>query len=311
MLLPENIDDKGYRRMLSKKRNFLEFIKQHVAAGWTERLSEHDLELVNSSFVTSDFKDRESDIIYKAKINGEDVFFFVLLELQSDVDFTMPFRFLVYMVEMLRRLFNDSAENTRKQKSFRLPAVVPVVLYNGDDEWSCVRSFKEYLAGYELFAPHVIDFEYIMINVNAPDEEDLIKMPTLVNLAMLLDRKGDAEKMLNRLKTALRISKRLTAGEREELYDWIRDVLLKKARVKVDEDVLEEIRESSEGENEMTYALERVIDEVERKAEARAEARARLEMALEMAMAMVNDGDSVERAARISGISVEQLEQYL
>jgi hypothetical protein len=30
--LPENTNDKGYRRMLGRKRNFLEFIKQHIAA---------------------------------------------------------------------------------------------------------------------------------------------------------------------------------------------------------------------------------------------------------------------------------------
>jgi predicted HTH domain antitoxin len=33
--------------------------------------------------------------------------------------------------------------------------------------------------------------------------------------------------------------------------------------------------------------------------------------ALEIAIALVNDGDTVERAARIAGITVEELEQYL
>ncbi|MDR1299953.1 MAG: Rpn family recombination-promoting nuclease/putative transposase [Oscillospiraceae bacterium] len=71
--MPENIKDKGYRRMLGKKRNFLEFIKQHIVAPWVEQLGEKDIELVNSKFVTKNLKDRESDIIYKARVYGGDV----------------------------------------------------------------------------------------------------------------------------------------------------------------------------------------------------------------------------------------------
>ncbi|MDR1440317.1 MAG: Rpn family recombination-promoting nuclease/putative transposase, partial [Clostridiales bacterium] len=228
--MPENTNDKGYRRMLGRKRNFLEFAKQHIAAPWAGRLREDDIELVNSRFVTKGMKDRESDIVYRARIDGEEIYFFILLELQSYVDPTMPFRFLEYMAEMYGRLFYDTDENIRQQKGFRLPAVVPILLYNGADEWSCARSFGEYLSGGGLFAPNAIDFEYIMINVNAPDEPELVNTPTLVNLAMLLDRKGGAESFMRRIKTALSIVRRLTADEQAELRDWITDVTLKKAR---------------------------------------------------------------------------------
>ena len=30
--MAENTDDKGYRRMLSDKRNFCDFVKNHIAA---------------------------------------------------------------------------------------------------------------------------------------------------------------------------------------------------------------------------------------------------------------------------------------
>jgi hypothetical protein len=217
------------------------------------------------------------------------------------------------MTEMYCRLFYDADENNREQKGFRLPAIVPIVLYNGADEWSCVRSFKEYLAGYTLFVPNVIDFEYIMINVNAPDEEELINTPTLVNLAMLLDRKSDRESMLRRIRTALKISKRLTPDEREELTDWVYDVLLKKMQGKLDKAKLEEIRKSfeQEDENEMTYAIERVIDEAVRdgevRGEVRGEARGEARKALETARAMINDGLTVEMASRYSGIPADEL----
>jgi hypothetical protein len=39
----------------------------------------------------NDFQEREADIIYKARINGLDIYFYILLELQSTVDHTKFF----------------------------------------------------------------------------------------------------------------------------------------------------------------------------------------------------------------------------
>jgi predicted transposase/invertase (TIGR01784 family) len=136
--MAENKIDRGYRRLLYDRRNFLDLVKNHIAATWTEQIKEEDVELVNARFVTKDFRDREADIVYKAKVDGRDTVFYVLLELQSKPDFTMPFRLLVYMVELMRRLFARTAKKFREKKDFRLPAVVPIVLYNGAREWSCL-----------------------------------------------------------------------------------------------------------------------------------------------------------------------------
>jgi predicted transposase YdaD len=72
------------------------------------------LERIDTKHITKDFKDRDSDIVYRAKIEGGDVVFCVLLELQSEPDFTMPFRLLVYMTELLRRMFADRKDNPER-----------------------------------------------------------------------------------------------------------------------------------------------------------------------------------------------------
>jgi predicted transposase/invertase (TIGR01784 family) len=309
--MAENIDDKGYRRILSDKRTFLDFVKHHIAAPWTEQIDENDLELVDGRFVTEDFRDKETDIIYKAKIGGQDTIFYVLLELQSRVDFTIPFRLLMYMVNLLSRLFASADSETRELKQFRLPAVVPIVLYNGPWKWSCVRSFKEYLAGYELFAPNIIDFEYIMIDINDPDETELIKIPTLMNLAMLADRKGGADDVLRRLRTVLKISARLTPDEQLQLKDWIVDVIFRKAKDKLNEDEVEDIRKSLQGKDveNMTYAIERAIDEVELRGELRGKLEGKLEGKMETAGLMIKKGFPLEVASECSGISVDELKE--
>jgi predicted transposase/invertase (TIGR01784 family) len=303
--MAENINDKGYRRMLSDKRNFLEFVRNRIAAPWTERLDADCLERLDARFVTKDFRDRESDIIYKAKIGDDDAIFYLLLELQSETDFTMPFRLLVYMTELLRLLFAEADENARERRTFRLPAVIPMVLYNGADEWNSMRSFKEYLRGYELFVPNVIDFTYILININEPDEAELLKTPTLVNLAMFADRKGKPERVLGRLVKVLALSKHLTADEKLQLKDWLFDVILRKIEGKADADAIKCVKKAfeREEEQEMTYAIERAIDEIERRGERRGERKGKLETAI----AMINDGLSLETASKYSGIPADEL----
>lgn len=39
--------------------------------------------------ILEDFKEEEADLIYKANIEGRDIIFYILLELQSKVDFRM------------------------------------------------------------------------------------------------------------------------------------------------------------------------------------------------------------------------------
>ncbi|WP_422664938.1 Rpn family recombination-promoting nuclease/putative transposase [Aneurinibacillus uraniidurans] len=58
------------------------------------------------------------------------VIFYVLLEMQSSVDFQMPFRLLFYMLEIWRDILKNTDKNEAVRKDFRL------VLYNGKQEWT-------------------------------------------------------------------------------------------------------------------------------------------------------------------------------
>lgn len=59
-------------------------------------------------------------------MDGVDVCFY-LLELQSTVDFQMPYRLLLYMVEIWRTVLKDTDAKEAARKNFKLPAIVPCV----------------------------------------------------------------------------------------------------------------------------------------------------------------------------------------
>ena len=145
---PHHPHDKGYRQLLADKRVFLELLKTFVREDWVKAIDADDLILMNKSYVLQDFSEKEADVVYRLKTNDKSVIFYVLLELQSTVDYLIPFRLLLYMVEIWREIYNNTPQHERESKHFRLPPIVPAVLYNGAGSWTAALSFKEMQAGY-------------------------------------------------------------------------------------------------------------------------------------------------------------------
>lgn len=86
--------DEGYKSFFKDKRTFLEFLEDFLKAEWTHNLNENEWDLIDKEFIDENLKKSESDIVYKGRIHGEEVIVYVLIEMQSTVDFTMPIRLL-------------------------------------------------------------------------------------------------------------------------------------------------------------------------------------------------------------------------
>ena len=186
--------DKGYKRIFSVKKNFLDFIKKYVGFDWMLDLTVDDIELVNKEFVTDQFDTYESDLVYKIHLGGlsresvEEVYIFFLQEMQSKNDFTMPFRLLVYMTAIWMDFFKNTDEKRRKRKDYRLPPIIPLVLYNGAPDWTAPLHFKDKVAHSDRFNGYVCDFEYILINVCKLDRGEIKKRNTLIDNILLADQ---------------------------------------------------------------------------------------------------------------------------
>ena len=121
--------DVGYKHLFSHKETFLELLKSFTDKKWVNLITKDNLELSDKSYILSDFEEEESDIVYRANIDGEEIIFYLLLEFQSKVDYRIPMRLLFYMIEIWRETLKNSKKNEIKRKNFKLPAIVPIVLY--------------------------------------------------------------------------------------------------------------------------------------------------------------------------------------
>ncbi len=123
--------DRGYKLLFSDPTLLEELLRGFLPGDWTARLDFTTLERVANSFVSADLHERHSDLIWRLRLRGDGegwVYLYLLLEFQSTSDRFMAVRLLTYIGLLLEEII-------RKEKlkpGDRLPAVLPLVLYNGE-----------------------------------------------------------------------------------------------------------------------------------------------------------------------------------
>lgn len=138
--------DRGYKRLFSQPKLVEELLRGFLSGDWIDLLDFGTLEKVGNSFVSDDLRERHSDLIWRLRLRGEGdgwVYLYLLLEFQSTSDPFMAVRLLTYVGLLLEEI-------VRKEKlkpGDRLPAVLPVVLYNGKGPWRAPLSLES------LFVP--------------------------------------------------------------------------------------------------------------------------------------------------------------
>jgi len=311
---PHHPHDKGYRQLLTNKKTFLELLRTFAGESWAAEIDEGDLTLVNKSYVLQDFSDKEADIVYRLRLLGTEVIFYVLLELQSTVDHATPFRLLQYMVEIWREAYNNAPERERRRKGFRLPTIVPAVLYNGRNGWTARKSFREYQSGHERFPGRVLDFSYILFDVVRYSEEDLRRAANVVSSVFYLDQTVAPMELAGRLRKLASVLEGMTPEQFRQVTVWLRNVIRRKLPGPLREEVDRVLEENDPREVEkMITNIERTLDEMQRAAEAKGvekgikegETKGKVEGRVETARAALREGLDVDMICRITGLSRE------
>ena len=297
--MPEHIHDKGYKRLLSQKRNFLHFMQKYIQTAWIKNIAEDDLTLIDKAFVDESFKEMESDLIYKVRNGDQEVIFYVLLELQSKCDYTMPFRLLVYMVELLKRLFYDTPKNIRERKDFRLPAVIPIVLYNGKQPWTAAATYREYTNQSDQFQDCVIDYRYLIVDLMRMNGENILETDSpLDNIFYLEKNSCDDNDLISAIQRIMKRAPMRSQEDNKQIYTWFIDRLREMVN---NPTALVEIQEHlSKGDvQQMTYALDRLFDEKYQEA--------RQETLIEVVTNMLKEGVEPRLIERITGVPLEEI----
>ena len=173
-----NEHDKIFRKILDVESEAVNFINESL--NLKNKITEKQIEKYTSSFITSNLANEESDVIYKLK--NKNIFF--LIEHQTKIDYTMPLRILEYETAIIK-----SAIDYEKfgQKNYKIPMVIPIVLYTGKRKWNAKTYINEIQEKFEDFKE--LNFaRYNVIDINNISEEKLLNDTNYLSKIMLLEK---------------------------------------------------------------------------------------------------------------------------
>ena len=263
----DNPHDKGYKRIFSIKKHFLHFIKKYIALDWMMELEEKDLELIDKEFITDQFDTYESDLVYKVYTKESVIYLFFLLELQSYNDFTMPFRLLIYMTAIWLDHFKNCDKNERSKKGYKLPAIMPIVLHNGERNWTASCRFRQMINNAELFGKYVVDFEYALVSVNTLTKSKISNSNTLIDNIFLADKKRTRQDWTDGIAELMHRIRAMDTNDLNEWITWFSNVI-RKLNENERGELITQLKEGDE--KDMCSSFERLLNK--EKAEGKAEA---------------------------------------
>jgi len=244
-----NTHDSGYKMLFSNHEMVRQLLTSFVDEDWIHELEFATLERIDKSFVSDKFEERESDIIYKVNLKGSEVYIFILLEFQSTVDRFMALRMLRYIAELYEYL-------VRNHKFKKLPAVFPVMLYNGDKKWTAPDELDNLIEN-TIPGVYIPRFRYYKIAENEFDREFLIKLNNSV-AALFYTENCQAKELQHEINTIVE----LIRGERPEEYKMFIGWLA--YRFSGNPELVDEIKSIEEVKTMLSTSLKKYGEELKR-----------------------------------------------
>ncbi len=214
--------DETYKKLFAFPRMVEDLLRGFVAGPRADDIDFPTLQRLSSEYVSDELLKRHGDAVWRVRLRQQRwLYLVVLLEFQSRDEPRMALRILTYT----SLLYEEMVRNGAVAASDLLPAVLPVVLYNGARPWRSAREMRELIAavGPEL-APcqpaqryHVVDERHLA--------EDDLPSGNLVTSVVQLEQSGSNED-LARVVDALRakLSDPRDAALRRVFLDWVRQL---------------------------------------------------------------------------------------
>jgi predicted transposase/invertase (TIGR01784 family) len=177
--------DKRYKKLFSYPGFMERLLNSFVDEEFVEDLDFSTLKRVDKSFISEIYKEKESDIIYTVQFKDHTIYIFLLLEFQSSVDKMMPVRFVRYITELY-----DSYQG--KTESGRLPGVFPILLYNGDAEWTAPIQFSDCVEN-TLPKKYIPQFQYFPILINEIPKKSLERIKNALSAVFYIENSSVSE----------------------------------------------------------------------------------------------------------------------
>ena len=323
--------DTSLKLILDEPQLFVEFLRNFVSVEILKDVDPADVEDMTERLLPLMSEQKDLDTIKRVNLKGgKPLFVITIIDHESTVNFRASFKMLLYIAFVLdnyeKEINKQEAEKRREEnykgkitqtKDFKYPPILPIVFYDGEDEWTAETNFLHRTEMSDIFHKYIPKFEYELVSLNEYSFEDLVKFGDLISMFMIVDKIKTAEAFgeLGKLRESYgeQINRMNVPDHLKELLVKVFILLLRKIDVPQDEiDAFVE-RIDERGVSEMLAIENYSVQETRRQAreEAKAEERHRADKAEQLLKSAVKlllaQGNTISEVAEQMGISEQEI----
>ncbi|WP_347814918.1 Rpn family recombination-promoting nuclease/putative transposase [Leptospira noguchii] len=295
-----NPHDRLIRETLQNKEDAISFFKNSLPEKVIELLDLNGLELTQSSFISENLKEEQTDLLFQIPLkSGKKANIYLLFEHKSYLDDSIFSQLLGYISAIYKSQY-------RVDKKYSV--VIPFVFYHGERTWTLGNSFQNRFVlskNEEVFKKYIPDFELELFDLSKVDLSRLESITLRVILGVVqkiwegdtsfLSHLGEIFELLTGLKNE---SKRVEIFQKLFLYIFnVRE--LEPTEIT---SLLSHSKISRDYEDLAMTTAEKLIQ--------KGEMKGKVETKIDIARNMLLDGASLEYVLKITGLTEQELKDY-
>ena len=204
--MPVNqVRDVNNRNILKDPVLCTQFLKDYVDGVLFRDLKPEDIEDESEKYQAYLGVEFESDTVKKIRINrvpadseGDDIplYLLSLVEHKSRVDYNVSMQILRYMVCIWNEYGKEMMSLKKgdiRNKGFRYPPILPIVYYEGKEDWTADMHLGNRIMMKELFEKYIPNFTYKLVRNHDYSNEELLENKDEMSLLMMLGKAQTAE----------------------------------------------------------------------------------------------------------------------
>ncbi|MEQ8191960.1 MAG: Rpn family recombination-promoting nuclease/putative transposase [Candidatus Eremiobacterota bacterium] len=303
--------DRSFKDLFSRPEMVRDLLTGFVQEDFIDDIDFSKLQKLGTTYILEEYEKRETDLILKLNIKGQEAYLYILIELQSTPDKFIALRVLEYLIGFYQDLLKQ-----KENLPDKLPPVFPIVLYTGKDPFNCAVSIEELIdKPYKRLMKYIPRFEYYKIAINEVKEGkygELIELENIVAACFNVVRAKTKKEMKEALYKLREIVRKYGDYLQRALDIWLKKFLEKKG-VDIEKITLIGGKEMIDEVIDQIYeeGKEKGIAEGKEKGIAEGIEKGKEQGKLEMIKKFSKKGFSLEELAKITELSVEELKKLL
>lgn len=191
-----------------------QFFRDYADMEILRNIRPEDVEDVSNRYVPLFATERESDTVKRIDIskyqdrqklslekNGEHtlpLYIVSLIEHKTKVEYNVimqVLRYMVYIWEDYEKEMNKKYQKISRRKGFKYPPILPIIYYEGDENWTAPQDLSERIFCGELLGKYLPHFTYQLVCLRDYSNAELLKRGDEISLAMLINKIQNPEDM--------------------------------------------------------------------------------------------------------------------